>query len=122
MTNDRRSLARGAPLSRQNGIAHDVVDGKLDELRALVAPALSLGAHVREPALDVRDLKRTQLVLKVEMLRDQRLDPRSDRRTGAIRCRAIVALLRARVRLEPEHLSHQLRAHRVAPRDILKYV
>jgi hypothetical protein len=31
---------------------------------------LRLGAHVREPSLDVRNFERAQLVLQIEMLRD----------------------------------------------------
>src|SRR5882762_10229216 len=66
-----------AQLAGSNGVAHDVVDGELDELRALVAPALAFSAHICEPSLDIGDFARAQLVLEIEVLRDERLDPRA---------------------------------------------
>ena len=73
--------ARRAPLPRAHGVAQDVVDGELDELRTLVAPPLALGAHLSEPPLDVSDFERAQPVFEIEMLRDQGLDLRADRRS-----------------------------------------
>src|SRR2546423_15671761 len=68
MTDDR------SPLARSYRVSHDVVHGKLDELRALLAAPLALGAHIGESPLDVRDLERPQPVFEIEMLRDQGFD------------------------------------------------
>src|SRR5256885_351771 len=94
---DYWTFARSARLLRSDGVPDYVVDGKLDELRALVAPALSLGAHIRQPPLDVGHLERAQLIFQVEMLRDQRLDLLADRGTARLRRYAIGALLRPRI-------------------------
>ena len=66
------------PLPGSNSVAHDVVYGELDELRAVIPSALILRTHVREPALDVRHLERAQLILQIEMLRDQGFDLLAD--------------------------------------------
>ena len=72
------NIRGNAPLLRAQRIAHDVLDGKLDELRALVAPALILSAHVRESSFDIGDLQPAQSILQIEVLRDERLDLLSD--------------------------------------------
>src|SRR5256885_9895118 len=107
---DYWTFARSARLLRSDGVPDYVVDGKLDELRALVAPALSLGAHIRQPPLDVGHLERAQLILEIEMLRDQRLDLLADRGSPRFGCYPIGALLGSCICFQPKHLPHDLRA------------
>src|SRR2546423_14184967 len=92
MTDDR------SPLARSYRVSHDVVHGKLDELRALLAAPLALGAHIGESPLDVRDLERPQPVFEIEMLRDQGFDLAANGGTGAPRSGAGGAPLPARGR------------------------
>src|ERR1700694_279036 len=110
-------------LLRPRRVPDDVVHRPLHELRSLVAPPLRLGAHFGEPPLDVGHLEGAELVLDIEVLRDQRLDPRTDGGAhGFGNGGPIGALLGAGVGLEPEHAGHELRAHGVAPHQVLKHV
>src|SRR5205809_2384926 len=106
--------ARRAPLPRAHGVAHDVVDGELDEVRTLVAPPLALGAHLDEPPLDVSDFERPQLVFEIEVLCDQRLDLLADHGPAGFRRRTIPSLLRPRIGFQPKHLPDELRTDTVA--------
>src|SRR5882724_2231107 len=60
-------------LSRSYRIPNNVVYRKLDELRALIEPALRLGAHFTEAPLDILDLQEAQLVLEVKVCADHLL-------------------------------------------------
>src|SRR5258708_8184203 len=71
----------GTTLSRSYRVPNNVVDRKLDELRALVPPPLALGTYVRESMLDIRDLEGPQLVFAIEMLPDQLLHLPAGRRS-----------------------------------------
>src|SRR6266516_5636194 len=119
MINDRLIIR---PLPRAHSIAHDIVDGELDELGSLLAPPLALGTHVREASLDVSNLPRAQLVLEIEVLRDEGLDLLADGRAIGFGRRSIGTLLSARIGLQPEHLADKLRAKAVALAQFLNHV
>src|SRR5438105_9226495 len=84
-------------------------------------PALSLGAHVREPPLNISYLQGTKLVLDVEVRRDERLDLLADCRAIGLRRSAIGALLRTRVGFKPKHLAYELRADAITAIQVLHH-
>src|SRR5204863_1599507 len=111
-----------SPSVRPDRIPDDIVHRELDKLRPLVDPALTLGAHLGESALDVGDLAGAQLVFEIEMLRNQCFDLAANGGAPCFRRDAVGSLLRARVRFEPKHLADELRAHAVTLAEFLYHV
>src|SRR2546427_12704889 len=89
------AFARSAPLAGSNGVAHDVVYRKRDELRALIEPALRLGAHLTEAPLDILDLQEAQLILVIKVCGDHLLDLTPDGLALRVRGSAVGTLQRA---------------------------
>src|ERR1044071_9690312 len=113
---------RDSLLSGPDRVPDNVVDRKLDELSPLLAPPLALGTHVDESPLDVGDLERAELILHIEMLRDQGLDLRTDCGPAGFGSDAICTLLGARMCFQPKHLSDELRPDAIAPAELLNHV
>ena len=88
---------------------------------ARAAPALRLRAHVRESPLDVGNLQPAQLVLQIEVLRDERLDLFADCGMVGLGRTAVGALLRTRVCLESKHFAYELRADAITPIQVLHH-
>src|SRR5438105_9269694 len=84
-------------------------------------PALSLGAHVREPPLNISYLQGTKLVLDVEVRRDERLDLLADCRAVGLGRTPVGALLRARIGLESKHFADELRANAITAIQVLHH-
>ena len=61
------------------------------------------------------------MILKIEVLRDQRLDLLADCCTVRLRRTAVGALLRTRVGLESKHLAYELRADAITPIQVLHH-
>src|SRR5437763_8656325 len=110
------------PLPRSYCVSNNVVHGELDELRTLLAAALALGPNVGEAPFDVRDFASAELVLQIEVLRNQRLDLVPDRGTVGFAGCSIGTLLRPRVGFQSEQLSDELRAHAVALVQLLHHI
>src|SRR5204862_1272164 len=91
------------------------------KLRSPVAPARRFGPYIGEAALDVGYFEHAKLIFEIEVVRNERFDAAPDRRTCGLGCGAIRALLRACLRLQPEHLAHELRPHAVTRPQVLKH-
>src|SRR5882672_3237670 len=103
-------------------VPDDIVHGPLHELDALVDAPLRLGPCLGQTPLDILHLEGTQLVLDVEVAADQRLELRPKRGALCVVGAAICPLRLPRIRLEPEHLRHELGADAVASHQVLDHV
>src|SRR6266508_861635 len=81
-----------------------------------------LSARTSASRRSMSAISRAQLVLEIEVLRDESLDLRTDCRTAGFGGGAVCALLRARVCLESKHLADKLRSHAVALTELLHHV
>src|SRR5881409_1951089 len=83
------------PLSGADRVPDDVVHRELDEFCPLLAPTLALRADLGQPAPDVGNLQRAQLVFEIEVLCDQRLDFGANGGTRGLGSATVGSLLRA---------------------------
>src|SRR5206468_1144272 len=119
MINDRL-IIRALP--RAHSIAHDIVDGELDEFCALVEPTLRFRPNVAQAPLDILDFEETQLILIIKMRPDHLLELTPDAIALRLVRAPVHALERAGHCLEAKHLRDEPGAYAVAPREALDHV